>query len=39
MTPELKFLKDPYGKFTGNEYKYLLECLDSENKKKTLLVY
>jgi perosamine synthetase len=37
MNPELKFLKDPHGKFTGNEYKYLLECLDSENKKKNFV--
>jgi perosamine synthetase len=33
MIRELKFLKNPYGKFIGNEYKYLLECLNPEKKK------
>ena len=33
MIRELKFLENPYGKFIGNEYKYLLECLNSEKKK------
>jgi perosamine synthetase len=28
------FKHNPYGKFIGNEYKYILECLDSENKNK-----
>jgi perosamine synthetase len=32
MTRQLKFLKNPHGKFIGNECKYLLECLNSKNK-------
>jgi len=37
MIQELEFLKNPYGKFIGNEYKYLLECLDPKNKKKNFV--
>ena len=34
MKKKLKFLNNQNGKFVGNEYRYLLECLDSKKKKK-----